>query len=251
MKTGTLTWGGKNSLADFGLYVSGPGVHNAAEEDVTVFSIPGRNGDLIVSNNRYKNIEVSYPAFIPRSFSSMEQKIRSWLRKTPQYLDLTDTYDTTHFRKARAVGVLEFEPVRSDAANVEIIFDCMPQRFLTSGDVDATFSALGSAHVWGGSNPTGFVAKPLVKLSGIGAGLEVEFITDTFGTVTLTATTSYADTVAIDCETQDVYDLTNGTNLNDLFTFSGDFPAFGAGANRIIVTGTHSSALVKPRWWEL
>lgn len=251
MNIGNLTFNSKNSLTDFGVYITGSGTHNAAELDTTVFQIAGRNGDLVVSNNRYKNIQVLYPAFIPNTFASQEQKVRNWLQNRVEYSKLADTYDTTHFRLARPVGELTFEPTRGNGANFEIAFDCDPRRFLTSGDVDATFSALGSAHIWGGSNPTGFVAKPLVKLSGIGVGLEAEFITDTFGTVTLTATTSYADTVVIDCEIQDVYDLTNGTNLNDLFTFSGDFPAFGAGANRIIVTGTHSSALVKPRWWEL
>ena len=246
MKTGTLTWNNKNSLTDLGVYVSGSGTHNAAEEDVTVFSIPGRNGDLVVPNNRFRNIQVLYPAFVPHSFALKEQGIRNWLRKTPQYMKLTDTYDPTHYRMARPSGELDFEPVRGDAANFQIVFDCMPQRWLTSGDTATSIS--GSATL---SNPTDFPARPLMSIKNVGNGLEVEFAASGSGTVvTFTAGTSYTGTVMIDCETQDVYD-TNGVDKNDLFTVSGEFPVLEPGANTVTLTGTYTSAEIKPRWWEL
>ena len=251
MNIGNLTFNSKNSLTDFGVYITGSGTHNAAELDTTVFQIAGRNGDLVVSNNRYKNIQVLYPAFIPSTFASQEQKVRNWLQNRVEYSKLTDTYDTTHFRLARPVGELTFEPTRGNGANFEITFDCDPRRFLTSGDSDESFTSVGGLLAWSGVNPSDFVAKPIVKLTGISSGFEVNFVTDAGGTVTFTATTSYASTVVIDCEIQDVYDGTNLTNENDLFTISGDFPDFGAGTNRILLTGTCSSASVKPRWWEL
>lgn len=248
MSTGTLTFDGYNSLTDFGVYISGPGVHNAAEADVTAYQIPGRNGDLIISNNRYKNIEVTYPAFIAHGFAAKEQAVRNWIKRAVNYRELSDTYDPTHFRKARPTGELEFSPVRPDGANFEIVFDCDPRRFLLAGETDETFTN----DVWSDTNPTGFTAKPLVFLQDIASGLTLDFYDDESGrTITLTATAAHVGVIVIDCETQDIYDDNTLDNLNTLFTLSGDFPELGGGFNSVTIAGTYSVAIIRPRWWEL
>lgn len=247
MRTGTLTWSGYNSLKDFGVYISGAGEHNAAEADVTVYQIPGRSGDLIIPNGRYRNIEVRYPAFIAHGFAVKEQGVRNWLRSAVNYRDLTDTYDQTHFRKARPTGELEFSPVRPDGANFEIVFDCDPRRFLVSGDSFATITG-GS---WSDDNPTEFDARPQIAVGDPENGMEIE-VTDGDGRVTtFTATDDHVGLVIIDCETQDIYDDSTLANLNSLFTISGDFPSLSAGTNLITLTGNYSAASVRPRWWEL
>ena len=43
---------GKNSR-DYGIYISGSGTFNAPEMDITTVEIPGRNGDLTISNNGF------------------------------------------------------------------------------------------------------------------------------------------------------------------------------------------------------
>lgn len=241
MSTGTITWNGTTSIS-LGVYVSGTNAHNAAEADMTAYQIPGRNGDLVVSNNRYKNITVTYPAFIPHSLATNEQGIRNWLRGSNDYEELTDTYDTSHFRLARTIGELAFQPVRPDAANFEITFDCMPQRFLTSGTSPVTLSSTTVV-----TNPTAFDAKPIITLTSIAASAEIEFN----GSVAMTATTSYQNTVIIDCETQNIYDSVTLDNKNSLFDVSDGFPVLSPGSNTITVTGTVSSASMQPRWWEL
>ena len=246
MRTGTLTWNGENSLTDHGIYISGTGTHNAAEADVTVFSVPGRNGDLVMSNNRYKNIQIVYPAFIARGFQNREQGIRDWLTGT-KYAELEDTYDPRHFRLARPTGGLEFTPVRPDGANFQIVFDCDPRRFLRSGNEWQPITGR-----WAGSNPTDFDARPIVGIHSVGSGLEIEFYDDESGrTVVFAATEAYSGTVNIDCEMQDVYDADTGENLNYLFEVDGDFPVLGPGFNSIAIEGVCSSASVLPRWWEL
>ena len=50
------------------IYISGSGTFNAPEMDITTVEIPGRNGDLTISNNRFRNITVEYPAFIRKQF---------------------------------------------------------------------------------------------------------------------------------------------------------------------------------------
>lgn len=241
MSTGKITWNGHDST-EFGAYVSGTNAHNAAEADMTAYQIPGRNGDLVISNNRYKNIVVTYPAFIPHSLSGNEQALRNWLRSSNGYERLDDTYDTTHFRLARTIGELVFDPVRPNAANFEIAFDCYPQRFLTSGTSPVTISSTTVV-----TNPTGYEAKPLITVTSIAASAVIEFNSD----ITLTATTSYANTVIIDCDAQNIYDSVTLGNKNSLFSMPDGFPVLRTGSNTITVTGSISSVSMEPRWWEL
>ena len=59
----TLQFGDIKS-EEYGVYISGPGVYDAPARVYKSVSVPGRNGDLIISGDNYKNINVKYPAFI-------------------------------------------------------------------------------------------------------------------------------------------------------------------------------------------
>lgn len=140
-KIHTLTYNGTKS-SDLGVFVSGSGSFDAAEFDVDKYEIPGRNGDLILSNNRYKNIEITYPAFIPKAFMDKVQNVRNWLRSSKVYARLEDTYDMDHYRLGIPTGVQSFSPEnRNDGANFEMTFDCKPQRFLKVGETPETVEA--------------------------------------------------------------------------------------------------------------
>lgn len=140
-KIHTLTYNGTKS-SDLGVFVSGSGSFDAAEFDVDKYEIPGRNGDLILSNNRYKNIEITYPAFIPQAFMDKVQNVRNWLRSSRVYARLEDTYDMDHYRLGIPTGVQSFSPEnRNDGANFEMTFDCKPQRFLKVGETPETVEA--------------------------------------------------------------------------------------------------------------
>ena len=130
----SLTYNGMKST-DLGVYVTGSGSFDAAEMDADKYEIAGRNGDLIIPKNRYKNIVVTYPAFIPKAFQEKAQSIRNWMRSAKAYARLEDTYDMEHYRLGLASGIQSFEPVnRNDASNFQLSFDCKPQRFLKTGE---------------------------------------------------------------------------------------------------------------------
>lgn len=134
MKIGELIYNGKTA-SSVGAFVSGKGSFNAAAPDYTSYQIPGRNGDLIISNNRYKNIDVSYPAFIPADFEQRVQEIRNWMRSARSYARIYDNYDPEHFRLGIGKDILVFETgFENKGANAKLVFDCKPQRFLTSGE---------------------------------------------------------------------------------------------------------------------
>ena len=52
------------SFSQYGCYISGDSVYNSPIRVYDEYEIPGRNGNLLVSQNRFANIEVTYPAFI-------------------------------------------------------------------------------------------------------------------------------------------------------------------------------------------
>ena len=59
-----LSFAGRNSK-EFLLYLSGPGVYNSPEVDVTATSVPGKNGDILTENaksgqRRFHNVDIKY-----------------------------------------------------------------------------------------------------------------------------------------------------------------------------------------------
>lgn len=232
-----LTFNGTDTRS-LGIFVTGSGTYNAAEMDVTNYTIPGRNGDLILFNNRYKNIRVTYPCFVPNSFEP--QSIRNWMRSVTTYARIEDDYCPDHYRMGIPVGILEFTPVnRNDAANFQLVFDCKPQRFLTSGETVQGLTDNGSL-----TNPTQFVSKPLVRV----AVTEYGEGTVTIGDTTLSISNDTED-IYIDSETENCY--RGAVNKNNTVTFSNGFPVLSPGENPIFIGGDVYRVDITPRWWEL
>ena len=78
-----FVYNGVSSL-DMGLRIESKNVFSAPEYDVTFQSIPGRNGDLILPNGRYPNVQVTYSVFLPaKSIAELAEKItkvkEAWL----------------------------------------------------------------------------------------------------------------------------------------------------------------------------
>lgn len=224
------------SCRDFGIYVSGSGTYNAPELDVTTYEIPGKNGDLVISNGRYKNIIVPYPAFIRNDFRHNAERARAWLLSPRGYRRLSDDYHPHEFRLARFAGPIDFDMrFMNRSGECTLNFDCKPQRFLTSGEEKRTFSA--SSSLW---NDTLFDAKPLITVYGSGSGQI------TIGDTTVSFS-DIADYVVLDCEIQDAY---KGT-LNKNSTMTGSFPVLHPGNNIVSFSGGVTKIEIIPRWWTL
>lgn len=218
------------------VYISGNGTFNSPERDVSTVSIPGRNGDMVLDNGRYKNVSIKYPAFIANTFNTNMQNFRNAMLSKIGYQRLEDTYHPDEFRLARYKGTLNVKPLRSlVAGEFDITFDAKPQRYLKSGETAVEFTAAGTI-----SNGTLMTALPLIRAYGTG--------TLTIGTVTIaiTAADVYTD---IDCETQEAYKGSTNCNANITLT-SGVFPSLAPGANSVSFTGL-SKVEITPRWWIL
>lgn len=164
----SITFGGVNS-ADYGIYIGGEGVFNAPERDVEMISIPGRNGSFALDKGRFENITVTYSAFNFEpdlaTFKANLDAFRNALCAQEGYQRLTDTFHTDEYRMATFISGLDIKPIDyNTAAKFDIVFDCKPQRFLTSGE-EAITVADGETL----TNPTLFPASPLIKCKGYGS----------------------------------------------------------------------------------
>lgn len=153
-KIGKVKYNGK-STADLGVIVSGEASFDAAAPDYTSYQIPGKNGDFMLSNNRFLNIDVTYPAFIPADFEEKVQAIRSWMRSARSYARIEDNYDLLHFRMGMGKDVLTFEPSAENVgSNMSLVFDCKPQRFLYSGEEENQIGVWGPVQTASGDMVT-------------------------------------------------------------------------------------------------
>ena len=168
MAVNSITFGGINS-ADYGIYIGGEGTFNAPERDVEMVTVPGRNGNLIIDKGRFQNIEVKYSAFTQEpdlaTFAANLEAFRNAIASQKGYQRLADSFHPDEYRMATFRSGLEINPIKyNTASEFEIVFDCKPQRFLTSGEAEISLASGGTV-----TNPTLFDSQPRFRVRGYGS----------------------------------------------------------------------------------
>lgn len=182
---------------DYGVQILGEGVFNAPEREVEMINIPGRNGAFALDKRRFENIEVVYPANIiadsTADFADAVSDLRNMLCSRRGYCRLSDDYHPNEYRMAVYKSGLEVDERVLRAGEFEIAFDCMPQRYLLSGEQATSVNDGGTI-----TNPTLFESSPLLEVEGYGSiGINGETITlnDTdVGMIPVTEAISFSGT---------------------------------------------------------
>ena len=94
-----FVYNGINS-ADYGVFLSGINTFTSPERDISIVSVPGRNGDVIFDNNRYTNVDIVFSCFIPRDFTRKFNDFKAAILSDVAYHRLESTYDPECFRDA-------------------------------------------------------------------------------------------------------------------------------------------------------
>ena len=178
------------SSREYGAYITGEAVYDAPERDVEMITIPNRNGAFTLDKGRFNNIEVKYSAGVyadtEEGFSKSISDLRNFLCSKKGYCKLTDEYNSDEYRMAVYKSGLDVTPANKKAGTFDIIFDCKPQRFLTSGDIP--IDAESGEPVF---NPTLFDSSPMLEAVGYGEisinGYKVTLNNEVFGEVELCA----------------------------------------------------------------
>jgi phage-related protein len=227
-----------------GIFLQKPIEFSAPVPIVEKVSVPGRNGNLVYETGAYENRTAKAVCYCIDT-DEVEMKIRAankFLFSKSGYRRLETSDDPYHFWLARVSSGARLEQRMGRLAPFEISFDCKPQRFLKSGEVEISFSNSEmeeGAYIY---NQTGFNAKPIIEVSNSGAGiLEV-------GNYTVEIGDSAGSPVYLDCESQNAY--AGYRNLN-MHIKSLEFPVLVPGENTISVSGLLGAVTVIPRWWEL
>ena len=238
----TITFGGR-TLSDFNAFFDQSKSFASPEKDYEIISIPGRNGDLSIYNNRFKDFNVSIPCFIRDNFLENYRALMQYLNGVDGYKRFETSKEPDYFRKALFLGSVEpnTSPFNK-SGKFTLNFRLNPQRWLKSSEslVDIT----NQSNDWTVNNPTNMPSKPLFDFRGNGEILIKDSLNTTiYGKITVT--NNSGSDVMIDCETFDCYTITQYgiTNRNADVTFNVD-PELKIGENYISWTSSQSLGTV-------
>ena len=213
----SFTFDGTNSRA-YGVYITGRGVFNAPERNVEMVEIPGRNGAYALDKGNFNNIEVTYPAGIfadtEADFAQAVSDLRNFLCSKSGYCRLEDDYNSGEYRMAIYKSGLEVDHDMLTAGEFNIVFECKPQRWLTSGETAVSVASGGKV-----TNPTLFEAKPLLEVVGYGdidlGGQEIKVSNVPLGNVVLDTNISWTEVPPSVVSFTHTVDIPNTSVLNN------------------------------------
>lgn len=231
-----FTFAGKSSH-DYGIHISGESTFNRPGRKYKEYEVPGRNGTLLIEENAFKNIPVTYPAFITDEMPARIEAFANIMSSLKGYQRLEDTYAPELFRMGQYESGLEVKSsgYMNRQGEFDIVFNCKPQRFLKSGELPLTYTQNGTIY-----NPTAYESKPHLRIYGSGAG------TVGIGSylLTLTDIDSYVD---VDCELMDAYK--GAVNCNEDISFNMDEFNIPPAQSGVSITGSITSVVITPRYY--
>ena len=265
---GVIIFNGLSSK-DRGIEVWQPPSYQVPQKDYDTIHIPGRDGDLLIDKESYKNVPRSYVVSFAkegrRDFTILANSLAEWLNSASGYARLEDSYEPEYYRMACFQKTIEIANAYQIAGSATIEFTCKPQRFLKIGDKPITFirskqsiedsnnqlilDASGN-NIEGFvetqkflNNPTRHASLPIIKIYGSGTG-EIQ-IGNT--TITLLSLSGY---LTIDSDIMEVYK--DEENCNSKIKFSSNaFPKLYPGLNDISFSGGVTHVEVIPKWWTI
>ena len=229
-----------NSL-DESLLVQKKNTYKGAARDLSYISVPGRSGDILKDNRRYKNVMIQYDvaAIAKQSLDIAEiaRRLREKFLLKVGYYKLRDSYDPRYFRLASYSEEFDLEAEMPELGFSSIAFNCKPMRYLLSGEYVTTFTESGGVLV----NPEKCPSKPYIKITGSG---DISL----FISNTVFHFRGVEEYIELDSEAMIAY-KGNVNENNKMYT--PEYPMLFAGANIIEWTGNVSKIEIKPRWCTL
>ena len=212
------------STIDFDIIVNTFPDIESSEEEGEFISIPGRDGFLFQSNNRYT--ELDKPITITLKNVDNINNIKSWLTGDG---DLILSNEIGIIYKARITGKITFQ--RSKSVWVaQINFKTQPFGYFIKEDVTITESTELN-------NPGNHSSNPIMTVYGVG---DITLNINSKNII-LSGITDY---ITLNSEIEEAYrDLVNMNNY-----MIGEFPIFDVGINAILWIGTVSKIDITPNW---
>lgn len=160
---GSFTFNGVSSTTH-GLRVTSDYVINSTGNDVETVSVPGRDGDLLISKNRLKSVTIELPCTVlsSRKLTDAESDISNWLN-VDGYKDLTLSWDPDFIYRSAFIETFEIASLMRQFGKVKLNFLTYPVKFFKQGRTTQTLSNGATVNGLGNVN-----AKPIITLVGSG-----------------------------------------------------------------------------------
>jgi phage-related protein len=232
------------SSRDVGIEVETFPTYDIPEREYEAIHVTGRNGDVIIDNGTYKNVNRTYDVSIATYNIPYSQKmagVAKWLHSAPGYTRLEDSYDPDFYRLAYYNEAVSIENLFNEAGKATINFVCKPQRFYKSGDMPVEFTTNGVIQ-----NRTVNIALPKIIITTDNTASSI-----TISGVTVSIAANSGTNIILDSELQDAYN-SSGVNKNSVITLDdGMFPLLYSGSNEISLSGGVTKIEIIPRWWTI
>lgn len=200
----------------------------------------GKSGDILRDNGRYENVSKKYKisAYDGTNFFNVSRKVSEWLHRkgSKMYMRLEDSYEPDVYMMAVYEETNELDNLLATAGKCEITFNCMPQKFLLSGDVPIDITQSGQVI----TNPTSNPAFPIITFSGTGniyVNGKAIAVADNFNIINF-----HTDSF-------NAFDIV-GRNMNG-YIYVLDSLILNPGDNVIEYDGYISDLKITPRWWRV
>ena len=231
-----LSYGNKN-LSDFGAFYDSHSSFGSPERDVELVEVAGKNGALIIDNDRYRNIELTFNCYIHKHFLGSYRSLLAYLQSLRGYNRLEISQEPNHFRMASFNMGSQPSPNQFHrSGQFPLVFNCKPQRYLKSGEETVEITANTTIN-----NPTLFPSYPLIRIYGAG--------TVTINNQVITVSAHSLDYIDINCDLMDAY--CGSTNANQYVSFSdNEYITLHSGANGIEIDDV-TSIEITPNWYEI
>lgn len=242
-----ISYNGRDSR-EFPIYITSKNSFDKPERDVSIVEVPGRNGDIIIDNGKFKNLKIDYGLkFVAENFTGWDNydfissynKISEWLKPTAEYYNLTDSYDPNYYRKACLKSSIKLKQLHYDIGAFNVSFSCKPYRYRFDGE-DVIQLTSGRTI----TNPESEFSLPLIRVYSTSDGdVTFKITTDSgFLAFLIMDVEGYVD---IDSEAMNVYK--GSSNYNNNYVQS-SFPKLAPGENAIEFTSNVQSMNIIPRW---
>lgn len=211
---------------------------NGSAADVTTQTIAGRDGDLIMSNNRFnsfqQDVNVAYHGE-HKKIKEQAEKFKQLLLKDVKFHDFQFSDEQEYVYQAAFVTAFHLTWVDSEQATQTLSFNMMPFKYVKSGQSYQTITTGVKL------NNTGTIpAKPVIKITGSGD------CTVQIGSKSVSLK-GINGGIIMDTDSQLCTNLASTrTQFDKMY---GDFMTIPTGNQTVTITGKNITKVeIKPRW---
>jgi phage-related protein len=247
-------YNGKDSR-DYGLFIKDKTAFDRPSRNIDLIPIPGRDGNLIIDNGGYQNLNVKYNMRLvvdnitgdeQADFEAFYNRAAVFLNQTADYYKLKDSYNPTFYRKACLTSAIATKQLNPLIADFDVTFSCKPYKYYLSGEEKITVDTPPPETI---VNKTNATSLPLFRVySNYTYNPQVETTHRFYVNGKAYVIKNINNYVDIDSYMMNVFKGSKPKNNN---YESLDFPAFKPGNNTVQISSGVSKIEIIPRWRSL